>query len=187
MVYGIVDHQRGPQLWVLAAAFALVVVAFGRWCGVTAIAGLGATFALLLFFVVPAILAGEPPLLVAIVGSAAIVLTVLNLTHRPTLSTTVAVLGTLASLTQTGLLSAAAVAALHLTGITNDLSSSVGVHCVTWRGCCSRGSSSDRSVCTTTSPSARKQRHRARPRETGVRLRTALPPAAASIGPTSPR
>ncbi|MCW2814231.1 MAG: YibE/F family protein [Nocardioides sp.] len=124
--YSVVDHQRGSQLWVLAVAFALAVIAFGRWRGLAALAGLGVTYALLVLFVVPAILAGEPPLLVAIVGSAAIVLIVLYLTHGISLSTTVAVLGTLASLTLTGLLSAASVAALHLTGITDDISFSVG-------------------------------------------------------------
>ena len=126
-VYSIVDHQRASELWILVAAFVLALVAFGRWRGVTALAGLAATFALLLFFVVPAILAGEPPLLVAIVGSAAITLTVLYLTHGFALSTTVAVLGTLVSLALTGLLSAAAVSALHLTGITDDISTSLGV------------------------------------------------------------
>jgi uncharacterized membrane protein len=124
--WSIVDHQRASGLWVLLAAFALAIVAFGRWRGVTALAGLAVTFALLLFFVVPAILAGEPPLLVAIVGSSAIVLTVLYLTHGFSLSTTVAVLGTLASLSLTGVLSALSVAALHLSGITDDISASVG-------------------------------------------------------------
>jgi uncharacterized membrane protein len=126
-VYSIVDHQRGTGLWVLGAAFALALVAFGRWRGLTALAGLAVTFALLLLFVVPALLAGEPPLLVAIVGSCAIMLTVLYLTHGLALATSVAVLGTLISLVLTGLLSAAAVAALHLTGVTDDLSASVGM------------------------------------------------------------
>lgn len=111
------------------------MIAFGRWRGVAALGGLAVSFALLLFFVVPAILAGEPPLLVAIVGSSAITLTVLYLTHGFALSTTVAVLGTLASLTLTGVLSAAAVAALHLTGITDDISTSVGAaHSVNMEG-----------------------------------------------------
>ena len=124
--YSIVDHQRATGLWMVAAAFALALVAFGRWRGVTALAGLGVTFAVLVFFVVPAIVAGEPPLLVAIVGSAAIMLTVLYLTHGFGAATTVAVLGTLVSLTLTGLLSAASVTALHLTGVTDDLSAAVG-------------------------------------------------------------
>lgn len=125
--YAVVDHQRESQLWVLAIAFTLALVAFGRWRGVSALAGLAVTFGLLVYFVVPAIIGGESPLLVAIVGSAAIMLTVLYLTHGFSLSTTVAVLGTLISLTLTGVLSALSVSALHLTGITDDISTSVGL------------------------------------------------------------
>jgi len=133
--YSIVDHQRGTELWILAAAFAVAVVAFGRLRGVSALAGLAVTFAVLLFFVVPAILDGEPPLLIAIVGSAAIMLTVLYLTHGFSLSTTVAVVGTLAALALTGALSAIAVSAMHLTGIADDLSTFVGTaHSVNMEG-----------------------------------------------------
>jgi uncharacterized membrane protein len=124
--YSIVDHQRASELWLLVAAFVLALIAFGRWRGVTALAGLVVTFALLVLFVVPAILAGEPPLLVAIVGSSAIVLTVLYLTHGFGLATSVAVVGTLVSLALTGILSAFTVSALHLTGITDDISTSLG-------------------------------------------------------------
>ncbi|BCB77399.1 hypothetical protein GCM10022251_70720 [Phytohabitans flavus] len=115
--YQILDHQRGTGLWVLVAAFALAVVAFGRLRGLAALGGLAITFGVLLFFIVPAILDGRSPLLVAVVGSAAIMLSVLYLTHGFTVPTTVAVLGTLASLTLTGLLAAGATAALHLTGV----------------------------------------------------------------------
>ncbi|WP_210649877.1 YibE/F family protein [Nocardioides sp. SYSU D00065] len=125
-VHSIVDHQRAAGLWLLAVAFVLALVAFGRWRGVTALAGLGLTFLVLVAFVVPAILDGRPPLLVAVVGSAAIMLSVLYLTHGLAMSTTVAVLGTLVSLALTGVLSAVAVAGLHLTGVTDDLSAAVG-------------------------------------------------------------
>lgn len=124
-VYSVVDHQRGMELWVLVLASALALFAFGRWRGVTALAGLVVTFAILLWFIVPAILDGESPLLVALVGSAAIMLSVLYLTHGFTLSTTVALLGTVASFVLTGLLAYLAVAALHLTGVTDDLSMAV--------------------------------------------------------------
>ncbi|TYL45907.1 YibE/F family protein [Nocardioides sp. BGMRC 2183] len=123
--YGIVDHQRGLGLAVLVLAFVLAILAFGRWRGLTALVGLGVTFVVLLLFVVPAILDGESPVVVAIVGSSAIVLSVLYLTHGFSLTTTLAVLGTLASLVLTGLLAAAATAGLHLTGITDDISTSV--------------------------------------------------------------
>lgn len=134
-IWSVVDHQRGTQLWILMGAFALALVAFGRWKGVTALAGLAVTFVVLLWFVVPALLDGSPPLLVAIVGSAAIMLTVLYLTHGFRLSTTVALLGTLASLVLTGLLSAGAVSFLYLTGVTDDVSTAVGtLHHVNMQG-----------------------------------------------------
>ncbi|MFG1922819.1 YibE/F family protein [Cryptosporangium sp. NPDC048952] len=125
--YQIADHQRGTQLWVLGAAFVLAVLAFGRWRGLSALAGLAVTFAVLLFFVVPAILHGEPPLLVAIVGSAAIMLAVLYLTHGVGTSTSVAVIGTLTSLALTGALSWLAVRALHLTGVADEQANYVGI------------------------------------------------------------
>lgn len=120
--YDIVDHQRTTGLWLLAIAFAAAVLAFGRWRGLSALVGLAVTFALLLLFVVPAILAGESPLLVAIVGASAIMLTVLYLTHGLTFSTSVAVLGTLGSLVLTGVLAEVAVTGLHLTGFADESS-----------------------------------------------------------------
>jgi uncharacterized membrane protein len=118
--YQIADHQRGRQLWFLLIAFALAVVAFGRWRGLAALAGLAVTFGVLLLFIVPAILDGRSPLLVAVVGSAAIMLSVLYLTHGFTVPTTVAVLGTLASLALTGALSAIVTGTLHLTGVASE-------------------------------------------------------------------
>ena len=67
--YAIADHLRGTQLWVLLAAFILAVLAFGRWRGLSALLSLSLTFAIILGFVIPAILDGQPPLAVAIVDS----------------------------------------------------------------------------------------------------------------------
>jgi len=118
--YQLSDHDRSSPLWLLGAAFALAVIAFGRWRGVTALIGLAITFVLLLTFVIPGILQGRPPMLVAIVGAAAIMLTVLFLTHGFTLATSMAVLGTLASLVITGALSYAAIGLARLNGMTDD-------------------------------------------------------------------
>ncbi|MEV0383835.1 YibE/F family protein [Nonomuraea sp. NPDC050643] len=118
--YQISDHDRALPLWLFGAAFALAVIAFGRWRGVTALVGLAVTFVLLLTFVIPGILEGRPPMLVAIVGAAAIMLAVLYLTHGFSPSTSMAVLGTMASLTLTGLLSYGALGFARLNGITDD-------------------------------------------------------------------
>lgn len=125
LTYDIVDQQRGLGLWLLAGVFAVALAVVGGWRGLTALAGLAVTVSLLVWFVVPAVLAGEPPLLVALVGATVIMLVVLYLTHGPAVSTTVAVLGTLASFTLTGVLAAVTVPLLHLTGITDDLSMAV--------------------------------------------------------------
>ncbi|HEX5543091.1 MAG TPA: YibE/F family protein [Micromonospora sp.] len=120
--YSIVDHQRAAPLWLLGAAFAVAVIAFGRWRGLRALVGLSVTFVVLLLFIVPAILDGRSPLLVAIVGSSAIMLTVLYLTHGFRLTTTIAVVGTLVSLTITAALSALATTGTRLSGIADETS-----------------------------------------------------------------
>ncbi|GIF19961.1 putative membrane protein [Actinoplanes tereljensis] len=118
--YTVVDHQRaGPMIWLLVAVV-LAVLAFGRRLGLTALVGLAVSFAVLLLFVIPAILKGENPLLVAVVGSAAIMFAALYLTHGVNVHTSVAIAGTLASLVVTGLLGAGFTAALHLTGVAGD-------------------------------------------------------------------
>ncbi|MEU5945271.1 YibE/F family protein [Micromonospora sp. NPDC047465] len=118
--YNIAEHQRGkPLLW-LVVLFAAAIVAFGRWRGLAALAGLAASFAILLTFVLPGISAGSPPLLVAVVGAALIMFVVLYLTHGVTAQTSVAVLGTLGSLVLTGVLGTIATAATHLTGFGSE-------------------------------------------------------------------
>ncbi|MFE9692601.1 YibE/F family protein [Micromonospora sp. NPDC005806] len=118
--YQIAEHQRGTPLVWLAVLFAVAIVAFGRWRGLAALGGLVASFAVLLGFVLPGIGAGQPPLLVAIVGAALIMFVVLYLTHGITAQTSVAVLGTLGSLVLTGVLGTLATAATHLTGFGSE-------------------------------------------------------------------
>jgi uncharacterized membrane protein len=103
-IYYFSDFQRRvPLIW-LAVLFAAVVVAVGRVRGLAALAGLAVSFALLVQFVLPAILEGRSPLVVAIVGSSAMMFVLLYLAHGVTAMTTTALLGTLASLALTGLL-----------------------------------------------------------------------------------
>ncbi|RIV37056.1 YibE/F family protein [Micromonospora radicis] len=118
--YNIAEHQRGKPLIWLAVLFAAAIVAFGRLRGLAALAGLAASFAILLTFVLPGISAGQPPLVVAIVGAALIMFVVLYLTHGISAQTSVAVLGTLGALVLTGLLGLAATSATHLTGFGSE-------------------------------------------------------------------
>src|SRR5581483_1140878 len=91
--YFSVFQRRGP-LWALALFAALAVVIFGRWRGLFALAGLAISFAVLVRFMLPAILLGKNPVAVAVVGSAAIMFVALYLAHGISARTTTAVLGT---------------------------------------------------------------------------------------------
>src|SRR5882757_4608730 len=75
------DFQRRGPLLALAVFFALAVVVLGRWRGVFALAGLAVSFAVLVRFMLPAILIGKNPVAVAVVGSAAIMFAALYLAH----------------------------------------------------------------------------------------------------------
>lgn len=118
--YRVTDFQRGPPLVTLGVLFALFVVAFGRKSGLAALGGLIVSFAVLVLFVLPAILAGSSPLLVAVVGSAVIMFAVLYLTHGVNVWTSVAVLGTLGALTLTAVLGVLFTSAGHFTGLAGE-------------------------------------------------------------------
>jgi uncharacterized membrane protein len=118
--YRFVDKDRGQTLLILALVFAATVVALGRFRGVAALAGLAVSLLVLLLFILPAIIEGRDPLAVAIVGSAAIAFLALYLAHGFTTMTTVALLGTLASLALTAILASVFVGVAELTGFASE-------------------------------------------------------------------
>lgn len=99
--YAFADRSRKPVLLALAAVFAAAVVLLGRLRGLAALAGLAVSFVILLRFVLPAILSGSSPLLVAIVGAGAIAFLAIYVAHGFRPLTTVALLGTLGALVVT--------------------------------------------------------------------------------------
>lgn len=118
--YSVTDVKRTVPIVLLAIVFALAVVAVGRMRGLLALVGLVSSFAILTMFILPAILHGSNPLLVAVIGGSAIMLVTLYLCHGFTARTSVAVLGTLISLVLIGLLGSWFIDWAHLTGNTND-------------------------------------------------------------------
>lgn len=116
----VVDFQREkPMLW-LAGLFAVAVVAVGRLRGLMALLGLAASFAVLVWFVLPAILQGSSPLPVAVVGASAIMLVTLYLCHGFSARTSIAVLGTLVSLALIGVLGELFLGLTRLTGMASE-------------------------------------------------------------------
>ncbi len=118
--YSVRDVERQTPILLLAGIFALAVVAVGRLRGVLALVGLVVSFAVLTLFILPAILHGSNPLVVAVIGGSVIMLTTLYLTHGVTARTSVAVLGTLVSLLLIGVLGSLFTGWAHLTGNTDE-------------------------------------------------------------------
>ncbi|HEU5107058.1 MAG TPA: YibE/F family protein [Micromonosporaceae bacterium] len=134
--YQVVDFQRGVPLILLAGLFAVAVLVFGRWQGLKSLVGLGLSFAVLVLFVLPAIIAGHNPLLVATCGAGVIMFAVLYLTHGLSARTSTAVLGTLVSLALIGVLGALFSVVTRLTGLDEDTGTLVGAlgHGIDTRG-----------------------------------------------------
>jgi uncharacterized membrane protein len=118
--YYVQDLERGRPMLALVALFVLAVVAFGRWQGIRSLLGLGLSFLVIVGFVVPAILRGHSPVLVAVTGAMAIMLVSLYLSHGTGPKTTAAVVGTALALVLTAALAIAFVAATSLTGLASE-------------------------------------------------------------------
>ena len=107
--------RRGSLLW-LAIILGVVAAAVLRWRGVLAVVGVGASLVILLAFMVPAILAGRPALLVALVASLTVMFVTLLLTNGLGVQTLAAALGVAVTLCLTCLLALLAVGFAHLDG-----------------------------------------------------------------------
>ncbi|MEU3950727.1 YibE/F family protein [Streptomyces achromogenes] len=118
--YAVTDVNRKFPMTLLAGIFAVAVVLVGRLRGVMALVALAVSFLVLTLFILPAILQGSNPLLVAVIGSSAIMLIALYLCHGLSARTSVAVLGTLISLALIGVLGSLFIGWAALTGNTDD-------------------------------------------------------------------
>ncbi|MBT2490499.1 YibE/F family protein [Streptomyces sp. ISL-96] len=118
--YSVTDVDRGIPMALLAGIFALAVIVVGRMKGLMALIALAVSFAILTLFILPAILQGSNPLVVAVVGASAIMLIALYACHGLTARTSVAVVGTLISLLLIGLLGSLFIGWAFLSGNTDD-------------------------------------------------------------------
>jgi uncharacterized membrane protein len=118
--YAFSDFQRhGPLIW-LALIFGAVVIVAGRVAGVRALAGLVASLATVVFFIVPAISTGRPPLQVAGFGALGIMLLTIPLVHGGGAKSVAACIGTAFALLITLGLADSFTSLAHLSGLTTD-------------------------------------------------------------------
>ena len=116
------DFERSSPVWILVAVYAAVVLAVARWRGLAAMAGLGTSLAVIMLFVLPALMLGHPPLLVALTGSGAMLFLSLYLAHGISIRTTTALLGTFVGLAVTATLGMWGTGSANLTGAGSDQS-----------------------------------------------------------------
>jgi len=119
-VYYLTDFVRKGPLLLLFLVFVGLVVVVGGWRGVTSLLGLLASFLVIIFFLVPQIAKGQPPLLISIIASLLIIPLTFYLSHGLNRKTSMAVASTILTLVLAGFLARLAVEAAHLTGLVSD-------------------------------------------------------------------
>ncbi|WP_306901139.1 YibE/F family protein [Arthrobacter sp. B1I2] len=115
--YIFVDFVRTLPIVLLAVLYAAVVIAVARWRGLRALVGLVGAYFVLANFLLPGLVEGKPPLLLALVGSTVIMIGVLYFAHGFSARTSTALLGTIFGLAITALLAAWATDAANLAGV----------------------------------------------------------------------
>jgi uncharacterized membrane protein len=126
--YAFYDYERTWPLIVLAAVFAVVIVAVAGWRGLRAMIGIVVAFAVLVVFLLPALRDGASAIPVALVASAVILYAVIYLAHGVSLRTSAALLGTLTALLLAAVLSWGAIELAHLTGLSEDQNNEVAAY-----------------------------------------------------------
>jgi uncharacterized membrane protein len=114
------DFERRPTLFVLMAAFILMLLFFSRWQGLRALLSLAASIAAILFILVPALLAGYDATLTTIGISAIILAFSFFGTHGINPRSVIAFGGTFGTVILTSLVAYPAVYIMRLTGFSND-------------------------------------------------------------------
>ncbi len=118
--YSFSDYQRQTPLGWLAVLFAVIVVAIGRYRGFGALIGLGATGIVVGTYLLPSILEGNSPIVVAVTAGSLICFAALYVAHGLNMRTTTALIGTLLGLSITGVLAYFSVKLTSLTGQSSE-------------------------------------------------------------------
>ena len=118
--YTLTDFERRSQMLWLAIGFCALVILFARLRGALSLVGLAVSLALILVFIVPAILDGQDPVWVAIFGALAIMIATLSLAHGVNAKSLAAMLGTTASLALVALLASLFTDVTSLTGLSSE-------------------------------------------------------------------
>lgn len=116
----IIDYIRRQPMLIAFFIFIVLVLAVGRWQGLTSLIGMAVTYLVIFQLILPVILSGTSPILAATAGSFLIIPITFYLSHGLNRKTTVAVISTVIALGITSLLAVYFVDAAWLTGFASE-------------------------------------------------------------------
>jgi len=119
-LYFIADKYRIPFMLLILVFFFALVVALSRFKGFNSFVGLFFTILILVKFIVPQILLGANPLLIAVIGSVATAFFSLYMAHGISVRTTLSLISTLLSLALSAFMAVVFVNGTRLFGVGSE-------------------------------------------------------------------
>jgi uncharacterized membrane protein len=116
----ITDFVRLNYLYFLVAIFIILMVGIARWTGVKAIGSLALSFVVIMWFVIPRIIAGSSPLLISLLGAIVILALVIYIHWGFKMKAHIATVSIFISLLLTGLISIIFTNLTKLSGLADD-------------------------------------------------------------------
>ncbi len=120
ITFSIVDRYRLGAVGLIFAAFFLLTIIFAGRKGFTAIIGLGLSVGVIVYYIIPQIIAGANPMTVSLIGAVGIMVITLYLAHGFNARTSVALLASLVTLSITVFVANAFVYGTHLLGLGSE-------------------------------------------------------------------
>jgi len=118
--YFITDFVRNDSLILLSIIFIILLIVVAKWKGLFSLFGMIFTFIVIFAFVLPRLLAGDNPVLIAIGASLVIIPVSFYLAHGFNKKTTIAIIGSVISLIITAILASIFTQITHLTGLSSE-------------------------------------------------------------------
>lgn len=118
--YTVSDYDRTNTLIWLFIFFFGITIFIGRGKGIVSFLGMGLSFLVIIYFILPQLLAGNDPFIIAIIASLIIIPLTFYLVHGFNKKTTAAVIGTLLTLIFIGVVSDIVINSGHLSGFSSE-------------------------------------------------------------------
>ncbi len=119
-MYSVRDIDRRVTIGIFVGLFVLTIIAFGGKQGLRSIISLAGSFFVILYFLVPSLLKGYPPVPTSIAIASVILFLAIFLTHGFNRESLVAFIGTVSAVILTGILAYLGVTLARLSGFASD-------------------------------------------------------------------